>query len=386
MPYVVTHIEPKSNVPSLAQILSGENHPSSHKSRRYPGTITRYYNKANGYRPEDVRRLISILEPYAHTAACYPKSFGGQYRVFSIPKQSGGMRTICEPKPRLYADQVALRQLLEQDFHALQHTSAFAYCKGRNIKNCIQRHQANQSKWFLKLDFEDFFGSTGMAFVLSQLEKISPFSEVMADTAGKRRLAEALSICFLDDGLPQGTPISPMLTNLVMIPFDHMLNKKLHALGFVYTRYADDIQISHKQHFQPEHIIKIVEETLIEVGAPYHLKAKKTRYGSSSGRNFNLGLMLNGSNAITIGHKQHKLLKARLHSFAMDTKSGKKWSSQEASKLLGQLAYFESIEPDTASYIVKHLSAKLNMNVYAMLKHAATDPLAFACLQNAFAA
>ena len=372
MPYVVSYLSPKGAVPTLSQMLSGDSVPASHKPRRYPGTYTRYYAclPAGFYRPEDVRRLTSALQSAAFTASLYPASLAGQYRVFTIPKHSGGVRTICEPKPRLYADQVNLRDLFQRDFNALYHATAFAYNKGRSIKHCIQRHQSNQSRWFLKLDFEDFFGSTSLAFVLSQLQNIAPFSEVMSTAHGKRMMADALRICFLNDGLPQGTPISPMLTNLVMIPFDHLLNKRLHELGFVYTRYADDIQISHRNHFDPAHIVSIVEDVLREVGAPYRLKAAKTRYGSSSGRNFNLGLMLNGDNNITIGHKQHKVMKARLHSFAMSVKQNAPWSTQRAAQLMGQLAYFESIEPETAKYIIAHLSQKHGVDIRFALSRA----------------
>lgn len=372
MPYVVTPVSPKGAAPSLSQLLSGETAPACHKPRRYPGTLTRFYAclPAGLYRPEDVRRLVSSLKPFAHTASCYPSSMTGQYRMFQIPKHSGGMRSICEPMPRLYSDQVALRELLINEFGALYHTTAFAYCKGRSIKHCMQRHQANQSRWFLKLDFKDFFGFTNMSFVLSQLSNIAPFSEVMQIPEGKAMLSEALRICFLNDGLPQGTPISPMLTNLVMIPFDYILNKRLHELGFVYTRYADDIQISHRNQFDPDFVVQMVNDAISCVGAPYRLKTEKTRFGSSSGRNYNLGLMLNKDNRITIGHKQHKAMKAKLHHFAMDVKNGKTWTVEAASKLMGQLAYFESIEPDTSAYVVNHLSEKLDVNIKAELSKA----------------
>ena len=365
MPYVVTPLAPKGSAPSLSQLLGGELAHSAHKIRRYPGTRTVLQDSVSEslYRPEDIRRLISLLESFSNVAASYPQQLGGQYRTFMIPKHSGGMRTICEPKPRLYADQVSLRELLEQEFAASHHTTAFAYCKGRSIKHCIQRHQANKSKWFLKIDFEDFFGNTSQEFVMRQLQNIAPFSEVLKDPAGKKRLENALRICFLHDGLPQGTPISPMLTNLVMIPFDHEINKRLHERGFVYTRYADDIQISHREKFNHIRILGIVNSTLRDLNMPYHIKPTKTRFGSSSGRNYNLGLMLNKDNRITIGHKKHKEMKARLHSFAMAVKNNDRWTLEEAQKLMGRYAYFESIEPKTAQYVVKHLSDKLGIDI-----------------------
>lgn len=366
MPYVVTFKPEKGKEASLDQILFGEAaQNAASRERAYPGTVTRRYDTLPSglYSPEDIRRLISKLYALPHMGCWYPHSMKSQYQIFTIPKRSSGERVICAPKPRLYMDQVALRTLFQNEFSALYHTSAFAYCKGRSIKHCIARHQANQSKWFLKLDFENFFGNTSKEFVLRQLAKIAPFSEVMADPSGKEAIIKAIDICFLDNGLPQGTPISPMLTNLIMIPFDHAISNLLHKHGFVYTRYADDIQISHRKKFNPGEIVNLVKIIMREQQLPYKIKSEKTRFGSSSGRNWNLGLMLNGENHITIGHEEHKRMKARLHSFMMDELNDKPWSLEDTQRLAGQLAYFEFIEPHNAEHMILSLSKKLHVNV-----------------------
>lgn len=373
MPYVVTYKPPKGKEVSLDQILFGETDENSvSRERTYPGTITRRYDSLPDglYTADDIQRLIDKLASLRHMTSWYPKVMTSQYQIFEIPKQSGGMRRICAPNARLYSDQVQLRSLFQNDFSSLYHTSAFAYCKGRSIKHCIARHQANKSRWFLKLDFEDFFGNTSKSFVLQQLEKIAPFSEVMKDPVGRERLSKALDICFLNDGLPQGTPISPMLTNLVMIPFDHAASNTLHKHGFVYTRYADDIQISHREKFNAAEITNLIKIILREQQMPYKIKTEKTRFGSASGRNWNLGLMLNNENRITIGHEEHKLMKARIHSFVMDEKLGKPWSSIDAKCLAGHLAYFESIEPNYVKYIIFKINRKLNVDFNRLIRKA----------------
>ena len=71
----------------------------------------------------------------------------------------------------------------------------------------------------------------------------------MKDEKGKAELTKALELGFLDGGLPQGTPLSPTVTNIMMIPVDFKVARELREHNhqrFVYTRYADDFQISSK--------------------------------------------------------------------------------------------------------------------------------------------
>jgi RNA-directed DNA polymerase len=150
------------------------------------------------------------------------------YHTFHIPKSSGGLRRIDAPQPELMNALRELKMLFEQHMFALYHTTAFAYVRGRSTVDAIKRHQRNESKWFAKFDFADFFGSTTPEFVLNQLSWLFPFSEIVKDSDRELELRKALSLCFLSGGLPQGTPISPFLTNVMMTPIDH--NIKLSPL------------------------------------------------------------------------------------------------------------------------------------------------------------
>ena len=128
------------------------------------------------------------------------------------------------------------------------------------------------------------------------LARIFPFSEIVKYPVGRDEFTKALSLCFLNNGLPQGTPISPFITNVMMIAIDHKISNTLRNFDnkrFVYTRYADDLLISCKIDFNKDLVQKLVADTLSEFNAPFGIKAEKTRYGSSAGRNWNLGLMLN---------------------------------------------------------------------------------------------
>lgn len=281
------------------------------------------------------------------------------YYSFKIPKHSGGLRQIDAPLPALKAAQNDLKDIFTRHFHALYHTCAFAYIPGRSSLTALQRHQYNNSRFFLKEDCHDFFGSTTFDFVIKQLSHIFPFCIVLENPRGKEELSKAISVCFLNNSLPQGTPISPMLTNLIMIPIDYEIAKYIrdNNLNMIYTRYADDMLFSKAVDFN--NTWRDFRKSILNIfklhEAPYTLNAKKTRYGSSAGRNWNLGLMLNKDNEITVGHQKKKQLKVMLYSLLT---SPKEWSASDAQSLQGTLAYHLMVEKDYTQKIVKQYEEK----------------------------
>jgi hypothetical protein len=320
----------------------------------------------------DIEHMISLLFLFNKThEALFTKDRASLYKTFHIPKASGGLRRIDAPEPELMNALRQLKTLFEVDMFALYHTSAFAYIRRRCTVDAIKRHQKNESKWFLKLDFANFFGSTTLEFVLEMLSMIFPFSEIVRSQDGKEELAKALSLCFLNGGLPQGTPISPFLTNLMMIPLDHKISNSLRNFDknrFVYTRYADDLIITCRQDFDKDKVQTFVSETLREFNAPFSIKPEKTRYGSSAGRNWNLGVMLNKDNEITIGHKKKKHFKAMLDGYVRAKKAGNGWDLHDVQVLSGLISYYRMIERDYIDYLLKTYSEKNRFHIMASIK------------------
>ena len=293
------------------------------------------------------------------------------YNTFYIPKKSGGLRRIDAPNDALMTALRTLKQIFEQDFGAMYHTSAFAYVKGRSTVDAVKRHQSNNSKWFAKYDISDFFGSTTPDFVISMLSKIFPFSEVLMYKSGEEQLRLALDLAFLNGGLPQGTPISPLITNLMMIPIDFELCNTLKNFdkhSFVYTRYADDFLVSCRYDFDYKKVESLIKETLQKFGAPFQMKPQKTRYGSSAGSNWNLGVMLNKNNQITVGHKKKRAFQVMLHNYICDKRNGVDWELHDIQTMNGYYSYYKMIEGETIDRIVEHVNAKLGANVLDMIK------------------
>lgn len=297
------------------------------------------------------------------------------YTEFYIPKKSGGLRRIDAPNDELMDALRRLKTILETDFRALYHTSAFAYVKKRSTIDALKRHQANESKWYAKYDLHNFFGSTTLEFLMRMLSMIFPFSEVIRSEEGKRELMKALELGFLDGGLPQGTPLSPLITNIMMIPIDYKLSNKLRDFNkqhYIYTRYADDFQISSRYAFSYREVENLLKQVLAEFNAPFSINSEKTRYGSSAGRNWNLGCMVcNGADGkvqITVGHKKKRQFKAMLNSYILDRKNGISWDKSDVQVLEGYRNYYRMVEGGTIDEIVSHLGEKYQVDVLQMIK------------------
>jgi uncharacterized protein (TIGR03067 family) len=153
------------------------------------------------------------------------------YREFSVPKPSGGQRRLCAPDDRLKALQ---RQILHRLLGRLKvHPAATGFQRGQSIVTHARRH-AGQAV-IVRLDVKEFFPATAAWRVHKYFRKIG----------WNRPAANLLThLCTHHNGLPQGAPTSPRLSNLVNYRLDCRLAAMARKLGARYSRYADDITLS----------------------------------------------------------------------------------------------------------------------------------------------
>lgn len=293
------------------------------------------------------------------------------YRHFKIPKRSGGLRQIDAPEAPLMTALLDLKKILEEKFMFTYHTTAFAYVHGRSTIDAVKRHQRNGSRWVLKTDLSKFFPHTTPEFLFSMLYQTFPLYEYIHEDYGYREAFErAMSLCFLDGGLPQGTPTSPMLTNQMMIPVDHEINKLCHEFTphLCYTRYADDMDISSEYSFHWTDVVKQIGEVLKKFNAPFEFNKDKIHYGSTSGRNWMLGVMFNKDGNITVGHENKKTFKNSLFAFGCAIKDGHPWNIEDTQHLQGLASYYKMVEGDLIKEMIKKYSDRFGFDIETMMK------------------
>lgn len=387
--YITVKMSPSYRQMTLEELLFGFdiNSIMTNRNENCTRTYKRETVPAKFKNMIDVYHLIYVLHEFNNKAKSLSQiDRHSLYKEFYIPKKSGGFRKIDAPNDELKTMLRILKDILEKEFHAMYHTSAFAYIKGRCTVDAIKRHQCNESKWFAKYDLSNFFGSTTLDFVMKMFGMVFPFSELIGKRYvhpqtyeimdGERELRQALELAFLDGGLPQGTPISPIITNVMMIPIDYHLANTLRNYNnnsYVYTRYADDFLISSRYDFDFKEIENLIKETLNEFDAPFNIKSAKTRYGSSAGSNWNLGVMLNKDNEITVGHKRKKYLKNALAAFANDCNNNVIWCPSDVNVLLGHYSYCHMVEASTIDNIVDWVNKKYNLDVLKLLNELKTQ-------------
>lgn len=327
-----------------------------------------------------VRQLDPKFHRYVKTELAYFKENAKdlfdlpeeeRFHTYYIPKKDGGRRRIDEPIPRLMQMLSELRVFFEDTLKMLPHNAAYAYRKNVCTLDALKVHQAQKNKWFMKTDFHNFFGSTTLDNVMLGLEKLYPTGILFAlDKELKWEMRDVLSLAFLKGTLPQGTPISPLLTNLVMVPVDYKLSKQLEKMGVAYTRYADDMQFSSKEKINVREVESILYKAVSQERLSYKINEKKTRVGSVCGKNWNLGLMLNRDQQITVGHRQKDKMRASLCNLILDEQNNKPWSAEEKLKLSGRLQYYKFIEPAYFKKLADKLNKKFHVNIDRVLKPA----------------
>jgi RNA-directed DNA polymerase len=181
---------------------------------------------------EDLARYLGV-DQSAMLRLLYKAPDRERYRQFEIPKRSGGMRKISAPHGLLREMQDKLQKDLQSLYAA--HPSAHGFIEKRSIASNARAHVGK--RWVLNIDLVDFFPTINFGRVRGLFMK-PPFE------MGAAAATVCAQIVTYRNGLPQGAPTSPVLSNFIAATLDRQLLRLARQNKLVYTRYADDITLS----------------------------------------------------------------------------------------------------------------------------------------------
>jgi len=235
------------------------------------------------------------------------------YRVFRLKKRPKdgsrapmrGFRTICVPEPELMRLQRWIAQNILSE--VVPHQSSFAFFPDRGILKAAERHCG--CRWLVKIDICSFFEgigerdcyrvfrSLGYGALLSfELARICTRGPQLVRPPGRTAPSGTLPYSKAIEGrLPQGAPTSPALANMVVDALDTRLSARAARLGWIYTRYADDLAFSTRADFSRAEASRVIALAKAEVNRfGLELNDSKTVIAPPGARRIVLGLLVNG--------------------------------------------------------------------------------------------
>jgi len=199
-------------------------------------------------------------------------------RQTPIPKEgkSGGYRTLGIPTVYDRVCQQALLNRLEPIFEPVFDDANFGYRRGRSTHDALRKvwkEITNGREWIVDADLKDFFGSVEHDKLLTLVAQRVADGRVLrliramlkAERHGEGRLSPT------ERGTPQGGVISPLLSNVLLTPFDREMRRR----GYRLTRYADDWVITCASAAEARVALEAATRVLKTLGV--HIHPQKTR-------------------------------------------------------------------------------------------------------------
>lgn len=239
---------------------------------------------------KDVAELFEIPQRLLNSVL-YGTKERDRYRTFNLPKRSGGSRHIQVPPKNIRILQEKLARILVLVYKPK--ASVHGFVERRSVCTNACEHTAH--RWVLNIDLVDFFGHIHIGRIAGALGA-APFLVEKYPATILGQIA-----CMGDGRLPQGSPCSPILSNIVAHGLDDALTDLARKFNCRYTRYADDITLSTTNPRFPAELariekgITIIGDALREAVKTgwFQINDSKVRLSDSRHRQVVTGLTVN---------------------------------------------------------------------------------------------
>ncbi len=291
---------------------------------------------------------------------------GSHYRSWTVPKRTGGERTITAPMAKLKGLQ---RWALENYFEKLPvHSAAHGFLPARSVLTNALAHVG--ADVVVKLDVKDFFPTVTWKRVKGLLRKAGVAEQVatllaLLCTEAPRQLVEfrgqTLHVATGERCLPQGAPTSPAITNALCLRLDKRLSALSRELGCTYTRYADDLTFSFKK--TPERrrlalgiLVERTKDVLKSEGFTLH--GKKTQVLRRGAAQRVTGLTINPAGPQLAKARVSREVLRRLRAAIHNRQKGKPYRDGEShAHLQGMAAWVYMSDPKKGAVLLAQVAA-----------------------------
>ena len=304
----------------------------------------------------EIATAMGITVPELRFLSFGRKASGVNHYVrFAIAKKTGGERIISAPMPRL---KKAQRWLLDNVLAKPAITDvAHGFAPDRSIVTNARPHIARGI--VVNLDLKEFFPTLyfrrikGLFEGLGYGEEAATIFAMLASEPDVDEVELDGLTSFIARGprrLPQGSPASPAITNLVCRRMDKRLEGMAAKLGFVYTRYADDLTFSAANSAEANanvgKLLRRVRWIVRQEGFAAH--EKKTRILRRGRRQEVTGVVVNDKPGVP--KDVLKRFRALLFQLEKDGPEGKRWGHRSGTAVLpsavGFASYVAMVDPE----------------------------------------
>ncbi|MDQ7823795.1 MAG: reverse transcriptase family protein [Candidatus Eremiobacteraeota bacterium] len=352
-------------LPKKKQIFGGGKHPSympAREARRFFSSTMRTHDRSIRDLLADEEQLKRYGLPLWKTEKDLAGALGispgelaffsihremersPHYVTFSIPKSSGGARVIMAPKKRLKELQRRLLQALVEKLPVSP--CAHGFIRLRSTVTGARPHAGRQV--VVNMDLKDFFPSVHFGRVRGYLVALG-YGYVVATvlavlmTEAERQPVDVEGTIYHVPVTPrycvQGAPTSPGICNAIVHKMDRRLSGYGKALGFTYTRYADDLTFSGDDLSQVKALLGGAARIVSEEGFTVH--PGKTSVMRKGRRQTVTGIVVNKVPGLS--RKERRRIRARIHRFQKSSPA-----AEELRSLRGKLAYLSMINLEQA--------------------------------------